>query len=474
MKFTEKEKMIDSYKRSAGGLLCRITSMLMAMIFVLSMTALPLAAEEQAKDEVDPYAVPEIEAAPYIYMYNFENDTVLHEKGDMNLPVYPTSTVKIMTGIVAIEALGDEVKTKSVTVTEEMLSKVVGNSVGFMAGEVVTAEQMLYSMLVNNANDAAIILAYIVAGNVEDFVIMMNEKAFEIGARSTSYSNPTGMHSDSMYTTTADTVTLAKYAYKNPYFMEIVSSQTYLMEETNMSGFRKLYNRNCLMSKYYRSDYFYSYAIGMNAGSTVQGGYSSVSVARSPEGDLTYLCVIMGAQAVEPENEGGEKILTNYSGAISMFNWAFRSFGYKDVLSQKTVVCEVPVGLSSTADYVTLVPSEKLSVFLPSNIDLKTAIKVTSTTDENVNAPITKGQKLGSAKVMYGDVELGRVDLIATSDITRSEFLFALERISEFTRSRFFIATVVSVVILSIVYVLVQARSRQKRLRSRVPRNYRK
>lgn len=461
-----------------NGYFVRMLSLLAAAVLFAALV-IPAFAEgaqtgEAGEESSDPYAVPVIDEAPYIYLYNFENDTVLYEKGEMSNPVYPTSTVKIMAGITAIEELGEEGLSKTVTVTEEMLAAALGNKVGFDAGEIVSAEQMLNAMLVNGANDAAIILAHIVAGGVEDFVLMMNEKAVEIGALSTSYANPTGMHSEAMYTTTADTVTVAKYAYENPLFMEIVSRQMYQMDATNTSGERKLYNRNCLMSKYYRSEYYYDYAMGMNAGSTTQGGYASVSVARSPDGLLTYLCVIMGAEAVPAETEGGRDRLTNYTGAIEMFNWAFRSYGYRDVLSPGTVVCEVPVKLSSTADYITLVPKEKLSVFLKADVDIKKEIKITSTTDDDISAPIIKGQKLGSAKVVQGDVELGRVDLIATSDISRSEFLSALERIGKFTKSKFFIATVISAAVLSVVYVLFTARVRQKRLRTRVPRNYRR
>ncbi|MBR6808040.1 MAG: D-alanyl-D-alanine carboxypeptidase [Clostridia bacterium] len=421
----------------------------------------------------DPYAPPTLQETTYAYLYNFENDTELYRKGDINLPVYPTSTVKIMAGITAIEALGDDMDRK-ITVNAEMLKLVSGNRIGFMEGEVVTAEQMLYAMLVNSANDAAIILAYGISGSIEDFVQLMNDKARDvIGVKATYFTNPTGMHDDAMYTTTADIIKIAKYAYGMPKFMEIVSTQMYLMEETNLSGFRKIYNRNCLLSKYYRGDYYYENALGMNAGGTVQGNYCSVTVARNKDGDLTYLCVIMDSVAVEPE-DGSDTILTNYTGAIELFEWAFCTYGYREVLSQKSVVCEVPVSLSSTSDYVTLVPKDSITAYLSSEIDLKNDIKVTNTLEENVKAPVKKGDVLGYAKVLHGDVELGRVELIATADIERSEFLYTLEQVSEFTKSTFFIATVVSIVVLSVAYVLINARMRQKRLRSRVPRQYRR
>lgn len=449
--------------------LTRACAAVLAFLFILSGTVF---AEPASDEEEDIYALPDVSNAPYVYLYNFENDVVLFEKGDLNLPIYPTSTVKIMAGLAAIEALNGDLS-RTVTVTREMLSAANGNQIGLYEGEVVTAEQMLYCMLVNSANDAAIVLAHLVSGSVTDFVQLMNDKAYELGAKATFYTNPTGMHSDSMTTTAADTILIAKKAYENPQFMEIVSTGKYVMDSTNRSDYRNVYNRNCLMSKHYRSDYFYDKAMGMNAGSTVQGGYSSVTVARSSDGTLTYLCVIMGASPIENE-DGSEKNLTNYSYAINLFNWAFRTYGYRDVLPKGSVVCEVPVGLSSTADYVTLVPKENINVYLPMYVDIKNEISVTYSTNEDVNAPVTKGQQLGVAKVMYGDVELGRAELVATTDISRSEFLFALERISDFASSKFFIATVVSAIILSILYVLMKARLRQRRLRSRVPPQYRR
>ncbi len=462
------------YKKLSKQSFVRFLSGCLAAITMLPLVGMVTFADGDGEKETSSYAPPALDEANYAYLYNFENDKELYKKGDINLPVYPTSTVKIMAGITAIEALEGDYGRK-ITVTAEMLNRANGNKIdnGFKEGEVVTAEQMLYAMLVNSANDAAIILSYAVAGSVEEFVQMMNDKLHDVGAKATYYTNPTGMHDDAMYTTTADVIKIAKYAYGMPKFMEIVSTQMYLMEETNLTGFRKIYNRNCLLSKYYRGDYYYENALGMNAGSTLQGNYCSVSVARNKDGDLTYLAVIMDSKPIEPE-DGSDTILTNYSGAIELFDWAFRSYGYREVLSQKSVVCEVPVSLSSTADYVTLVPKDSISAYLSSEIDLKKDIKISNTLEENVKAPVKKGDVLGFAKVMQGDVELGRVELIATADIERSEFLYTLEEVSNFTRSKFFIGTIVSIVLLSVAYVLVNARMRQQRLRNRVPRQYRR
>ncbi|MBQ8400904.1 MAG: D-alanyl-D-alanine carboxypeptidase, partial [Clostridia bacterium] len=219
---------------------------------------------------------PAVDHCAGAYLYNFENDEVLLEKG-MEERIYPTSTVKVMTGIVAIEALGDDLQ-KQVVITDEMLSKVAGNNIGLKSGEVVTVEQLLYGTLVNSANDTAIALAYAAYGSVEAFVEKMNEKAAWLGAYDTYYANPTGMHNDAMVTTVSDTAAIAKYACSLPLYMEIVSTPKYVMEATNVSDYRNIYNRNCLISKYYNVNYAYKRAIGMNAGSTPQGGYAICAV----------------------------------------------------------------------------------------------------------------------------------------------------------------------------------------------------
>ena len=460
----------------------RIFALILSLICILS-AALPAMADtvgasgsgnnEKGEPEKS-YDPPEQEHAAYVYLYNFENDVVLYEKGDLNLPTYPTSTVKIMTGVAAIEAL-DGNRQKEITVTEEMLSHVAGNSIELQAGERVSAEQMLYATIVNGANDAAIVLAYMVSGSIEGFVKLMNDKAHEFGMNGTVYTNPTGMHDDAMYTTTADTVKLARHAYESSYFMEIASTEKYVMQSlTSENEYRTIRNRNCLISKFYRTDYYYDRAIGMNAGYTRQGGYSGVFVARSDDGKLTYLCVIMNAEATEPEGGGSDSVLHNYTGAIELFDWAFESYGYREVLSNKQVMAELPVTLSATVDYVTLVPSDSITVYLRNDVDTATDIKTVISTEESIAAPITKGQVAGNVRVVYGDRELGRVDLITTADISRSEFLHTVERIRNFTSGKFFIAAAVSAVLLTVAYVLIEARLRTKRLRRGTPGGYRK
>ena len=169
--------------------------------------------------------------------------------------------------------------------------------------------------------------------------------------------------------------------------------------------------------------------------------------------NLSYLAVVMGAE----ENEAEKKIYS-YENAKALLDWAFASFTYTEVLSTDKVVCEIPVSLSSAVDYVTLQPKESLMVYLPSDVDLKTDITIHYTTlYETLAAPVKSGDIAGQVTVMYNDEILGTVDLITTADISRSEFLYMLSQIEEFTKSKGFIAFAVSAVVLSVGYVLIQA-----------------
>lgn len=397
---------------------------------------------------------PEIQHASGAYVYNFENDRVLYEYHTEDR-IYPASTVKLMTGILALEHWGENLSA-TITVTDTMLDKVTGNNIALRAGEIVTVSDMLHALLVNGANDAAQVLAVAVAGSLDAFVEQMNDKAQRIGAYDTYYTNPTGMHSDAMVTTVSDTAAIARYAYSLPGFVEITSVSQYVMEATNLSDYRNLFNRNAQLSKFYDIRYLYSGSLGLNSGYTVQAGYCLVSIAQRDE--LTYLCVVMNAE------EDDEQIYSYYNAEL-LLDWAFASYQYMEVLSTNARICEIPVELSSAVDYVTLVPADSIVRYLPTDTDPDQLHVSYTTFEETLSAPVEAGQVCGTVTVTLGEEILGSVELVSTTSVTRSEFLYWLSRIRQFTNSRFFRATVVFAVVFGIAYVLIEARRREQRLR---------
>ncbi len=418
---------------------------LIVMITAVAALALPAAA-------LDP---PDITGVDGALLYNFENDVTLYEQNADEV-IYPASTVKLMTGILAIEALGND-PDRVITVTADMLKGVVGNNIGLVEGEKVTVADMLNALLVGGANDAAQVLAITVAGSVDAFVLRMNARAAELGAVNTRYANPTGMHDEAMFTTVRDTAIIAKHCAKIPYFMSIVAEPKYVMNATNKSDYRNVYNRNYLIAKNTETRYFYNGATGMNAGSTTQAGFAVVATAT--RAGLTYLAVAMGGI----EDESGA--LTNYVAARKMLDWAFGGYGYISVLSDKTVICEIPVTLSSSLDYVTLVPAQSLELYLPTDTNVGTDVTYSyKTISDSLTAPVELGQKAGMITVILNGEIIGTVDLVTTSGVSRSDFLYTMEGIKRFATSRFFIATVVSAVVISVAYVIINSIVRYRRM----------
>ncbi|MBR6915649.1 MAG: D-alanyl-D-alanine carboxypeptidase [Clostridia bacterium] len=414
----------------------RAVSFFVSAVVFLSISAFFVLAEGS-----DPPSLEKVGAA---CLYNVESDSVLYELNP-EAEVYPTSTVKIMTGIVALENSPD--LKKQVTVTDKMLESVRGNAIGFLPGEVVTVEQALYCLLVNNANDAAMILAFSVAGSESAFVKMMNDKAEQLSAWKTNYVNCTGMHDDASVTTAADTLKIAKYAYSLDRFIEITSTGHYVVEATNLSAARDVYNRNCLVSKYYKDEYYYEGVVGLNAGSTPQGGYCAVTVAHDAENTVTNIAVVMNA-----ESDGDT--MYNYTGTAALLDWGFSSYGFREVLSKKQVVCEIPVKLAQTVDYVTLVPAESLTAYLPADVDVSRDVTVSCRTESDyLEAPVKLGQKAGVVMVMYGGKPLGKpVDLVAAEDVSRSGLLQKLGQIKGLLKSPLSIVFVVFSLLYNIIY----------------------
>lgn len=396
---------------------------------------------------------PAVEHAKGVCVYNLENEMPILAYKE-NEKIYPASTVKIMTGLVAVEALAERLD-EQITVTSAMLKGVTGNNIALKVGETVTVRDMLYAALCGGYNDACAVLAHVVGGGISGFVQMMNDRAASLGAVSTHYTNPSGMHHEDMVTTTADTTRIALAAVRIPLYMEITSASKYVMPATNLMGERNIYNRNYLIARNKEVRYYYAAARGLNSGSTNEGGYCLVTSAE--KNGLTYLCVVMGAEEVDGK-------ITSYTLARDLLDWAFSAYGYVTVLNTDRIVCEVPVTLSDKVDYVTLLPEQSLTFYLPTDIDLEKELTYSpKVTSASLAAPVYEGQVAGFITVARGEELLGTVNLITKNAVDRSEFLYVLHRIEEFSHSRFFVATLIAAIVLTVIYVIGKAMYRYNR-----------
>lgn len=419
--------------------------------------------------------VPYPKTARSAMIYCVTSDQLLWEKNS-DVRVYPASTVKMMTAILALEHYAGAYDTK-ITIDAACTKNVGGNSIKLRVDEIVTVEQLISALIVGGANDAAQTLAINIAGSTAAFVDMMNEKAKEIGMTDTYYANPTGLHNGAMYTTAEDVLKIALYARNIGRFMDLCNIVRYDMEATNISRVRNIVNKNYFVSPH--AGYYYSYVDGMNSGSTPEAGYCTV--ASATKDGVSYICIIMGAAVQEDIIKEAETIthedgtveeipaevkrtVLSYVEARSLLNWAFKNYDYITVADASDLICEMPVNLSSAVDHVTLVPKNEIELYLPSDIDMKTEIVRTWELDsESLDAPIKAGTKVGTMTLTYKGEKVAEVDLVTRNNVERDEWLFIIDQIVDASKTPGFRLSAIALIIAIAAYVYGMSVARTKR-----------
>ena len=383
----------------------------------------------------------------HVLLINLENNLTLFEKS-ADTPIYPSSSVKIMTGLLVCRALADRLD-ETVTVTAAMLAGAEGRRMipPLADGEVMTIRDLLYAAICGGYNDAAQVVACLSSGSVAAFVEDMNREAERLNATSTRYTNPTGLHDPAMATSVYDVALIAREAYKDPLFMEISSARTHSIPATNVADPRSFTNRNALISDS-SLNYYNGYCRGMNAGMTDEGGWCVVTVCE--RGGAANLCVVMGGVDVASGELVPAYVYTN-----RLLAWAHRSYAYRTILTPHDILDTLPVAMTGVSkSKADIVPATELRVYLPADADVAAGLAY-STIIENgsLTAPLAVGDVVGTVSVTYEGRVVGKADLTVTEDFTENGFLVGLMGFRAYLTSRPCLITVVVFVLLLTVYL---------------------
>ena len=409
---------------------------------------------------------PELPADPDILakaalLVDANTGTVVYAKGEHE-ELYPASLTKIMTALLTLEAIDagklsmDQELTATATALEGLSSD--GSSAGIKVGETMSVRNLLYCMLVVSANEACDILAEAVSGSVSAFVAAMNAKAADLGCENTHFVNPNGLHDPQHYTSAWDMYLITKAAMEYPDFMTICDTAAYTVPATTLNAERKLYTTNHLLSNWRVIGYRNTEAHGIKTGTTDAAGHCLVSSAM--RGSLHFISVILGADRVV---ENGVGNIRSFSETTRMFNYGFDNFTYKTIVEEKEVIQEVPVSLSKM-DHVTVHPAKDIEVLLPKVLgagDLERTI----TLEEPVEAPVEKGQKLGTMTLSYDGVTYATVDLLASFDVEASKLMTFWRDVKAFFAKTSVRVGLIVLVVLIVVLVLCKLLFGRRRYR---------
>lgn len=391
-----------------------------------------------------------VEAAAAILL-DADYDEVLYEQNADELR-YPASITKVMTGLLAIEAVerGELFMDTVVTLGDDLYTGIGegGSTQGLKTGEMLTIRDLLNCALIPSANEACNALASAVSGSIPAFVDLMNQRAAELGMSSTHFTNTHGYHDGSHYTTARDISRMCLEAMRHADFREIVSSTSYTVPATNLSDKRVLHDTNALVSNHRTGNVglFYRYAVGIKTGSTPEAGYCLASAAEK-NGRL-MIAVVLGGKNWR---SNGEFVDHNYFiESRLLLEHGFNDFSRKTVLSQIEPIDTLPVKLCAQQDYVTVQPAGGLEATLPNDADPALFQRDVVLPDVPLEAPIQQGQVLGSITISYNGRTFGTVDLVAASSLERSQWLTLLDRLGQL-----FSKTWVKLVLLALVLVIL-------------------
>ena len=391
--------------------------------------------------------------AEHVLLMDANHDEVLYEKA-ADEKAYPASITKVMTALLVFEAIDrgeltlDTVVTPTSAITYDLSAD--GSSLGIKPGEQMTVNNLLHCMLIASANEACNILAEAVCGDISTFIERMNTRAQELGCTGTHFSNAHGLHQNDHYTTAHDIYLFVKAAMEYKVFREIVDTERYTVPATNLSEERTFYTTNALISNWKYIGYTYSNAIGIKTGHTPEAGQCLVAAA--VDGDDYLISVVLGAQVVTRAD--GTTDQQSFSETKRLFQWGFDNFERRTILDGQSLMREVKVAYSPDKDYVVVQPAGALEYTLPKDVAEEDFTFTVNLPSEPVEAPIEKGQVLGTVTISYDGREYGTVDLVANASLSRSAWLYRLAVLQNLWSTTWFKIVVLLVAVAIVVLVL--------------------
>ena len=327
---------------------------------------------------------------------------VIYEKNSKKQN-YPASVTKILTAIIVLEKCDLE---ETAVVTQKAISNIpLGYVVApLFEGEKIKIKDLLYALMLKSANDAAYVLAEHVGGSVEGFSDIMNAKAKEIGCENSNFVNPNGIHNNNHYTTAYDMYLIAKYAMENETFAKIVSTYQYTLPATNkyMNADRIMKNTNEFVNP--NSKYYDESIKGIKTGTTIQAG--NCLLTNAVKNDCNVITVILGAETSN----------SKFSETRKMIDYMFDNYTKTQIHKKGDVVKDIVVKKATNeTKNLNLVISEDINVINNINTNVK-EIEPQIILNEDIVAPINKGQELGTIKYTVDGLEYD-AKLLAENDV---------------------------------------------------------
>ncbi len=436
----------------------RIVTLFLSLVLLLSCLCAPASAL------FDPSLFYEVQARS-AYIVNTDTNIIVYDK-DSSRQVPAGGLTKYMTIALLLTNYADQLDN-----TFQMpfaISDYVHNSdnADMRSNETFTYREAVYAMLLRNANEAAMGLAYSLSGgDLAGWVSQMNTLSQRIGTTGSTWTDACGISSGNV-TCAVDMYLILRYLMSFDAFVEVSGAPSFTMpaKEKHRSS-SVLVSQNAALSKSSGGKYYRS---------AMQGGMCDVTAFKSDSGNQSYVswankdgatyifCVMQSPDTCDDFGYANRR--PALCETVKLMDWVFDSFSIQAALDTDLTLAEIPVKYSSDTSSLQLYPADSMMTLLPSTGDGSVTQKYFHLPD-SVCAPVQQGDVVGTVELKLAGETIGVVDLIAGQDVSRNPLLFTVARFQEFLGS-LYLKVVITLSIISIIiyfaWVLLNNWNRRK------------
>lgn len=389
-----------------GYVMKRIVSLMM-MTFLLASVFVPSGLARENDVEL-------VENVKSAILIERDTGTVLYEKNS-NEKLPPASMTKVMTMLLIMEAVDKGKLSMDEKIrTSEYAASMGGSQIFLEPGEEMTTKQMLEGIAIASGNDASVAMAERLAGSEEEFVKLMNKKAKELGLKNTEFKSATGLPGKQDYSTAHDMAIMAKELLKYEGITKFTSTyESYLREGTDKKFW--LVNTNRLVR-------FYPGVDGLKTGFTNEAKYCLTATAQKD--GMRVIAVVFGAPTSKERNAQVTKML----------DYAFSQYTTHPMFKRNVTLGHVAVSKGEKKKVAALT-SEPISLLTKKGENIEN-IKQSIELSKNIKAPVKKGDKVGTLKLIQDGKVLVKSPLVAKEDSKEANWWTLYKRsIGMFTKS---------------------------------------